>query len=346
MSAGAKVYSERLGAISDVQLEAVAERWGLGRLVGAEPTTSGLFGQNLFLTTSEGAFVLRGAPHWVKRIGEAAWRREDRWQFTKERWFAQQLHERTQTPVPWQMLHDQSDDIFGWPYLVMPRMPGHCFGEREILTALSAEDRHGVAVALGAALAEMQTLTSPFAGDFDVDTIVLTPFADGAVSHLVAQARGHAAEAMARGALTADDLGWIEDAGQRAQEAGARPNTYLHCDYKLNNLTVGKTEAGWRVTGLFDFHEAQLGDGALDIVRQACSYLDTEPALARVFVAAYLERVPADPRLKELMPFYAISDRLKFWGFFTVPGNEAAWTKGKTFRRWASRYVDVVLKLL
>ena len=342
----AKPYSQRLGAIGDAQLAAVAERFGLGRFAGAEPVTSGLFGQNLFLTTSEGAFVLRGAPHWVKRIGETAWRREDRWQFTKERWFAQQLHERTRTPVPWPMLHDERDDIFGWPYLVMPRMPGHCFDEREILTVLPDADRRDVAVALGAALAEMQTLTSPFGGDFDVDTIALTPFADGAVGHLIAQARENAAVATAHGALTADDLGWIEEAGRRALEAGARPNTYLHCDYKLNNLTVGKTEAGWRVTGLFDFHEAQFGDGAIDIVRQACSYLDTDPALARVFVEAWRARVPADPRLQELMPFYAICDRLKFWGFFTAPGNEAAWTKGKTFRQWASRYVDGVLKLL
>src|SRR5579871_3456590 len=109
-------YSQRLGKISDTQFEAVAARWNLGRFVKAEPVKSGLFGQNVFVETTQGQFVLRGAPHWVKGIDETEWRREDRWQFNKEKFFARLLHERTKAPVPWPMLHDESSDIFGWPY--------------------------------------------------------------------------------------------------------------------------------------------------------------------------------------------------------------------------------------
>src|SRR4051794_20759680 len=105
------VYSERLGAIRDEQFAAACLRLGVGRFLKAAPTTSGLFGQNVFVTTSDGEFVLRGAPHWVKGPGDVEWRREDRWQFTKERWFAQQLHEKTNVPVPWPMLHDETNDI-------------------------------------------------------------------------------------------------------------------------------------------------------------------------------------------------------------------------------------------
>jgi hypothetical protein len=74
-------YSERLGAISDAQFQAVAARFDLGRFLRAEPITSG------------------------------------------------------------------------------------------ILQALSAQARRHVAVALGTTLAEMQRLTSPFAGDFGVMSI-------------------------------------------------------------------------------------------------------------------------------------------------------------------------------
>jgi len=49
-------------------------------------------------------------------------------------------------------------------------------------------------------------------------------------------------------------------------------NSYVHCDYKLNNLTVSQEGGRWHVSGLFDLHEARFGEGTLDLVRQACSY--------------------------------------------------------------------------
>jgi len=104
------VYSQRLGAISDLQFEAVSTRLKHGHFLQATPTTSGLFGQDVFVTTTAGEFVLRGAPYWVKGIDDTQFRQEDRWQFTKERFFAQQLHERTNAPVPWPMHHDPTSD--------------------------------------------------------------------------------------------------------------------------------------------------------------------------------------------------------------------------------------------
>jgi aminoglycoside phosphotransferase (APT) family kinase protein len=341
------VYSQRLGGISTEQFEAVAARLNLGRFVKAAPATSGLFGQNVFVTTRDGEFVLRGAPHWVKDLGETEYRREDRWQFTKEVFFARQLHARTKAPVPWPMRHDEASDIFGWPYVVMPRMPGTCFEERSIMKALPQEDRRGVAAALGAMLAEMQKLTWPFAGDFAPD-VELRPYPGGFTQHVIRETHDNARAAQASGALDAQDLAWLEDAEARAFAiAGVpRPNTYVHCDYKLNNLTVLKDSDGWRVSGLFDLHEARFGDGALDLVRQACSYLDTDPAQARVFVDAYRSRMPDDPTLGERLPLYVANDRMKFWGFVTQPGAVAEWTKGKTFRGWAQRYMDGMRALL
>src|SRR5260370_35869520 len=119
----AKVYSERLGSITDAQFETVAERLALGRFLSAEPITSGLFGQNVFFTTTGGAFVLRGAPHWVKDAGDTEYRREDRLQFTKEKYFAEHLHLHTKAPVPWPMHDDESNDILACAYLRTPRVP-------------------------------------------------------------------------------------------------------------------------------------------------------------------------------------------------------------------------------
>jgi hypothetical protein len=95
------------------------------------------------------------------------------------------------------------------------------------------------------------------------------------------------------------------------------------------------------VSGLFDLHEARFADGALDLVRMACGFLDTEPTLARVFREAYGK--PLDPARTT---FYVLNDRLKIWAYFTQAGVDTAWAKGKTFRGWAQPYLDGVLALL
>ena len=343
----AKEYSKRLGTIRDSQFESVASRWNLGRFLRAEPVTSGLFGQNVFVTTSEGEFVLRGAPHWVKDVGETEYRREDRWQFTKEKYFAGILHQRTKAPVPWPMLHDEASDIFGWPYLIMPRMPGECFEDRNILTKLGSDDRRGVAIALGETLAEMQSFAGPFAGDFGTTSIQLEPHPDGVTGQAMAELREMTNSTLEAGSITSAEIAWIETLVQRASAAAPnRPCTYVHCDYKLNNLTLKTFDQVWRVTGLFDFHEARFADGALDLVRQACAYLDSEPEQARTFIESYRALVPRDESRREVMPFYVANDRMKIWAYFTRPGARASWSEGKTFREWSQPYLDAIEKIL
>lgn len=343
---GETIYSERLGAIRDDQFAAALARFGLGKFVKASPTAAGLFGQNVFVTSPDGEFVLRGAPHWVKDHPNGEWRPEDRWQFTKEGFFARQLHERTATPVPWPYLHDESSDIFGWPYVLMPRMPGHCFNERDIVKALTPDDRRSIARALGQTLAEMQRLTWPFAGDFDTRSIALTPYPGGNTRHVVDETMELVRSADGNGAMSADDVSWIEASIRHALLAPARTCTYVHCDYKLNNVCVARDGRSWRVSGVFDLHEAHFGDGLLDIVRQTCSYLDTDPSVARTFTDSYLDRTSATTPIEALTSLYVINDRMKLWAHFTKPGLRAAWTTGRGFRGWAERYLEGVLELV
>ena len=51
-------YSERLGSISDAQLQAALNRFELGTFLQAEAIPFGSFGQNVFVTSSKGNFVL------------------------------------------------------------------------------------------------------------------------------------------------------------------------------------------------------------------------------------------------------------------------------------------------
>lgn len=47
-------YSDRLGEISDEQLQKALDKFSLGKLLKAELVNQGLFGQNLFLTSDKG----------------------------------------------------------------------------------------------------------------------------------------------------------------------------------------------------------------------------------------------------------------------------------------------------
>jgi hypothetical protein len=73
-----QALSERLGPLTRAQLQAALDWFDLGRLIDVRATTSGLFGQNVFLTAESGEWVLRGAPHWP-------------WQFAKERFYVASL---------------------------------------------------------------------------------------------------------------------------------------------------------------------------------------------------------------------------------------------------------------
>ena len=66
------VYSKRLGPISDAQFQRALDRFDLGTFVTAEPTTGGLFGQNVFVSSSKGTFRPARLPALRLAISEGA----------------------------------------------------------------------------------------------------------------------------------------------------------------------------------------------------------------------------------------------------------------------------------
>lgn len=345
------VYSARLGAISDAQFAAATARAHVGRFLRAAPVTSGLFGQNVFVTTTEGEFVLRGAPHWISTTPQTMappFVRSDLWQFTKEVFFARMLNERTRAPLPWPQLLDQGTDIFGWPYIIMPRMPGNCFDDRSIGKVLTREEQLAVANALGEALAELQRLEWSFAGDFD-PTVTLVAYPGGHIQHLVRETSIFANSARGNGSLSPDDDAWIDRIVSDALSLppSGRTNVYIHGDYKLGNLTLEGGGDQWRVSGVFDLHESRFGDGASDLCRQLCSFIDhRDDDGAREFLGAYRRTTADDPTAEKRMPIYIVNDRMKFWEYFTRPDVDAPWLKGKTFRSWVQPYIDRIIEML
>lgn len=322
-----RTYSARLGELTPRQFQAALSRFGLGDFVGAAPVAHGLFSQNVFVTSTAGRYVLRGAPHYP-------------WQFPKERFGATLLHERTRVPVAHPYLLDPGTDIFGWSYLLMPRMPGVSPTDGR----LTETDQIDVARAMGRNLARMHAPTWPFAGGYDLASDTIQPFSGGFVPWLISDVRQWLKKAQAHRSVTADDVAWIEQTISGAQSAllvEFQP-CFVMNDYNPGNVVVDRVRGEWRVTGLFDLMEYYFGDGEADLVRLMAVHLDAEQPhgarLAHAFGAAYLESRPARPGFAERFKLYMLRDRLIVWEYGTRPGT--GWfPEGRSFRDYAERYL-------
>lgn len=339
-------YSKRLGKISPEQFQAALDRFDLGGFVRAEPIPFGLFGRNVCLSSTKGEYVLRRDPHFL-------------WQFPTECFFAEQLHKRTQVPVPWPYVIEQSMVIFGWSYAIMPRLTGLQLADPRVKYTLGEEDKRGIARAMGENLAHMQTLTWPISGRCDMKTGTIQPFElahelawpfpvqNGvqASSHLpstisyseriVEQIRCNLARSRDYNHhTTTSDVTWVEELIAQAQSAFE--SAFLACfvmqDYKEHNVVVESINGIWHVSGVFDLMEA-------DLSRTVAMYLDENPMLAREFVQAYKETKSLRPGFTERFPIYKLHDRLIIWEYFQRNGN-VPWNENGTFRDWSSRYIS------
>lgn len=321
-----QVYSERLGAIAPHQFQAALTRFGLGTFVGATPVSRGLFGQNVFVESSLGAYVLRGVPHYP-------------WQFPKERFGATLLHQRSQVLVAFPYLLDTATDIFGWPYLLMPRLHGRSPADPDLTDAEQIE----IAQALGQNLAQMHQVTWPVAGAYDLTADAIQPFRDGFAQWICADIQGWLGRARANGAVTANDTLWIERVIGAAQSALASPfqPCFVMNDYNPGNVLVERRQGRWHVSGLFDLMEYYVGDGEADLMRLIAIYLaqgrQRGVPRARAFATTYLSQQTARRGFAERYALFMLRDRLITWAYGTRPGN--SWfAQGQSFRDYAEPF--------
>jgi aminoglycoside phosphotransferase (APT) family kinase protein len=304
-------YSERLGVIEPDQLYEVAERFNLGTVTDAEPTVGGLFGQNLFLSTTEGEFVLRGNPH-----GHV--------QLTKERRVAEFINERSSLPVPWPYEIEDDAELFGWTYAILPRLPGTMGGL--LWDAGDHADRLALAHATGDALALLHEAESDFFGPYDAQMdafIEMDDFPEWALHRL----EHWRSLCRAVNSLSTGDERYIDMLVEQCAPALAEPFTpvLVHHDFKLGNLNFEETSDGYAPTGVFDLGEAYIADGEEDLVRMLWSVQRDEERSA--FLNAYTDHWTLRPGSADRLALYSLVDWMVIWEY----GSRVGWFDDSTF---------------
>ena len=322
-------YSKRLGTISDEQLQRALSYFDLGKFLHAEPIPFGLFGQNLFVTSTGGEFVLRGVPHYD-------------WQFPTEKFFIEQLHDKTRVPVPYPYLLNPSGEIFGWSFVIMPRMSGLQLADAQVTARLTMDERRGVAQALAAMLIEIQTLRWEHSGRYQLETQMIKPMGQDYRNWIVQRIRELLLQAQSYNVnTTAADSAWVENI--IAQTANACLTPFEPClvleDYKEANVVVTHEPTGWRVSGVFDFMTAHFGDGEADLARQSGSYLRELPELADEFVECYLDHNAIQPGFGKRQQLYMLYDSLLIWSFWQGHAGGLPEDKTLSLEQWADPFI-------
>ena len=323
-------YSKRLGIIEPAQFQSALDRFDLGTFIAATPIRFGLFGQNVFVTSTRGEWVLRGCPHYD-------------WQFPTEQFFVQLIHERTRVPVPYPYLLDPATDIFGWSYVWMPRMPGIQLADEALVAQLDSEDRFGLARAMARTLTELHTIQADDTGSYDYQRRTIRPFAKNYRNVILENIRDLLAESQSYNSNTkTSDVDWVEKVirnNREAMHALWNISLVVH-DFKEGNMVAQKQQGQWQISGLFDLMEAHFGDGESDLVRQVGHYLRTAPVYAGEFVREYLRQRPVAPGFIERQQIYMLYDSLIIWSYFQRTEGGLPENKALSLEDWASPFVD------
>lgn len=322
-------YSERLGVLTAAQLQAALDRFDLGELLDATSASGGVNGQNVVLTSTSGQYILRGLPLYD-------------WQLAKERFFAELIHERTDVPVPLPYLIEESPDLFGWSYAIMPRLPGLPLADPAVRNNLDESERLAIAGALGRTLAALHEITWPEWGEYYLATNTITPIETSFRDWTLARVEREIDDCVSLPVLTPADLLWCRELVQQNADSLDIPvqPTLVHHDYKEGNVVVQQTGDSWDVSGLFDLVECYFGDPEEDFVRCVSGYQQerSDSPLSKAFLHAYSDIKPLRPNYRERFAIYMLRDCLLIWAFGHRDGRN--WFRAsQSFRAFAEPHV-------
>lgn len=310
------------------QFQAMLDRFGLGDLVGFEPILRGSE-QNVFVFSTAGEFVFRGKPLFAG-------------QFAEEKFVVDHLHRQTVAPVAYPYLVDPSGDLFGWPYALMPRLPGNQVDDPNVQPRLTNGDQEEIACASARVLAQLHEFNVDHPGEYDVATNDMKRFGIPYVEWLFARIRYWMNDARKYSEITPEDERWVEQTLDRSREAFGVPfqPCFVMGDYHLGNAVFSKSNNFWEVSGVFDFSKCYFGDPEADLSLMTASYLEKGARdIAFAFLSAYLSETSVRNGFIQRFSVHMLHERVLAWGLAKATG-ETAWPETWPFRYWANYYTE------
>ncbi|MEU6216566.1 aminoglycoside phosphotransferase family protein [Streptomyces sp. NPDC047022] len=187
-----------------------------------------------------------------------------------------------QLPLPTPRLHATDECGNGWRFILMSRLPG--LSVAEAWPRLTAVERDRIVTESAEALAALHAM------DFKPLSDIAGPSDWGA---FLDRQRAQALQFHAAGGVPEPWLSRIPAFLASVPLPASGETALLHTEFMREHLTIDMRD-GRRLTGLFDFEPAMIGDPAYDFVSVGLFVTRADPRQLRRFYEAY-GRDPHDP---------------------------------------------------
>ncbi|MFE6169515.1 phosphotransferase family protein [Viridibacillus arvi] len=327
--------SNKLGDITNDQLQQMLNQHNLGELISAIKTENGAMGQTMFVHSSKGEFVLKGNPLFPG-------------QFEEEQYFVNNISKCIDVTVPTPYFIGTTNSFFGWSYAIMPRLKGKHLNDIEVADKLMSEDKKQIAESMANTLKQLHSWRVDVCGEFDPNINSLKEFEEGYTRWLYNRISYWLEDAKKYSEITLDDMEWVENVLQQAHVAFDQFNTptFVMGDFKSGNFLIMHKGGEWKISGIFDFTNAYFGDPLADLIKIMTMYIDhDELDEAKYFLKVYISGIEDKEQIIQRLKVHMLMQRTLDWGCAKAIG-KVTWDMSMSFSVWAEHYLKTLEEII
>ncbi|WP_342423435.1 aminoglycoside phosphotransferase family protein [Paenibacillus sp. FSL E2-0178] len=335
MTAAIIFASNKLGVVHDDQMQLMLDKFNLGKLISFQKTVNGAMGQTMYVSSNEGEFILKGNPLYPG-------------QFIEEKYFIENIHKRTNVTVPTPYLIDDSEEIFGWSYSLMPCLQGEHMNSEHLKITLSTADKFKIAELIAKTLADLHSWKVTRFGELDTNNLNIAAFEGSYTIWLYNRIKFWLEDAKKYSVITDEDLRWANLLMEDSKEAfdDFTSPSFVMGDFKPGNFLIHPGMNSWEISGLFDFTNSYFGDPISDLIKMITIYLDNgEAELASHLLKVYFDGSEEKEALKKRIKVHMLHQRVLDWGCAKAM-NMVTWDNELPFSHWVESYTNSVASLL